>query len=247
VNCEEFQNLLHGYLDGELDLVGNLEVERHLRQCSTCPDALSRYRALRAALGHDSLYRRPTVDLRERIRSSLRAERNSRATILRRSWRPLALAASLALAAFLGWSAGRLGPGRSAEDALAQEVISSHVRSMMAGHLEDVHSSDTHSVKPWFNGRVGFSPMVMDLGQKGFPLVGGRLDFVNNQESAALVYKRNQHVINVFMWPSTAEEPLRELTRQGYIVFHWSKAGLTCWVISDLNKEELRQFVQLFL
>ena len=247
MNCEEFRNLLHGYLDGELDLERNLEIERHLERCPACPEAVSRYRALRAALGHPSLYRRPTVELRERIRSSLHPDRKSRAILLRSGWRLLAFAASLVLAAFLGWSLGRLGRGPSVEDSLAQEVVSSHVRSLMAKHLEDVHSTDTHEVKPWFNGRVGFSPMVMDLAQKGYPLVGGRLDYIDHQEAAALVYKRHQHVINVFMWPAAVDEPVRKLTRQGFHVFHWTKAGLTCWVISDLNEQELQEFVELFL
>jgi anti-sigma factor RsiW len=247
VNCEEIRDLLHGYLDGELDLVRSLEIEQHLEQCPTCTQTMSRYQRLRAALSDPSLYRRPAVDLRQRVLSSLRPARNSRATSPTIAWRPLALAASLILAAFIGWGVARLRPTQTVEDSLAQEVISSHVRSLMAQHLEDVASSDTHTVKPWFNGRVDFSPPVKDLAEQGYPLIGGRLDYVDNRPVAALVYKRHKHVINVFIWPATSdiEAPVRPLTRQGFHLFHWTSAGLAYWVISDLNEQELQQFVQL--
>jgi anti-sigma factor RsiW len=246
VNCEEIRDLLHGYLDGELDLVRSLEIEQHLGQCPTCPEAVSRYQALRTALSHPSLYRRPAADLRQRVLSSLRPAPKPRMVHLR-GWRPLALAASLVLAAFFGWGVARLRPTQTLEDSLAQEVISSHVRSLMAQHLEDVASSDTHTVKPWFNGRVDFSPPVKDLAEQGYPLIGGRLDYVDNRPVAALVYKRHKHVINVFIWPATSdvETPVRTLTRQGFHLFHWTGAGLAYWVISDLNEQELQQFVEL--
>jgi anti-sigma factor RsiW len=227
--------------------VRSLEIEQHLGQCPTCPEAVSRYQALRTALSHPSLYRRPAADLRQRVLSSLRPARKSRATSPKMAWRPLALAASLLLAGFLGWGVARLRPTQTVEDSLAQEVISSHVRSLMAQHLEDVASSDTHTVKPWFNGRVDFSPPVKDLAPEGYPLIGGRLDYVDNRPVAALVYKRHKHIINVFIWPATsdAEAPVRNLTRQGFHLFHWTGAGLAYWVISDLNEQELQQFVQL--
>jgi anti-sigma factor RsiW len=247
VNCEEIRDLLHGYLDGELDLVRSLEIERHLEECPACPEAVSRYQALRAALSHPSLYRRPTAGMRERLLASLRPARKSRATSRKMAWQPLALAASLLLAACLGWGVARLRPMQTAEDSLAQEVISSHVRSLMAQHLEDVASSDTHTVKPWFNGRVDFSPPVKDLASEGYPLIGGRLDYLDNRPVAALVYKRRQHVINVFIWPSTndVDAPLRPLARQGFHVFHWTSVGMSYWVISDLNEQELQHFVEL--
>jgi anti-sigma factor RsiW len=102
-------------------------------------------------------------------------------------------------------------------------------------------------VKPWFNGQLDFSPTVNDLANEGFPLAGGRLDYVDNHSAAALVYKRHQHVINLFIWPSTAgtEEPLRILTRQGYHAIHWTQGGFTYWAISDLNEQELQEFARL--
>jgi anti-sigma factor RsiW len=247
VTCEEFEDLVHGYLDGELDLVRSLEIEENVEDCPGCAETMSRYQALRAALSDPSLYQRPTVDLRNRVLSSLRPARNSQATSAKMAWRPLALAASLVLAAFLGWGVARLRPTQTTEDSLSQEVISSHVRSLMAEHLEDVASSDTHTVKPWFNGRVDFSPPVKDLAPEGYPLIGGRLDYMDNRPVAALVYKRHKHVINVFIWPATsdAEGPVRALARQGFHLFHWTGAGLAYWVISDLNEQELQQFVEL--
>jgi anti-sigma factor RsiW len=138
-------------------------------------------------------------------------------------------------------------PHFSAKDVLARELISSHVHSLMATHLTDVLSSDGHTVKPWFKGQLDFSPPVKNLSKEGFALVGGRLDYVGDRPVAAIVYQRRKHVINLFVWPSTSESAVSTTTqtRQGYHMINWTEGGLTFWAVSDLNEEELGEFVRL--
>ena len=133
------------------------------------------------------------------------------------------------------------------EDTLTRELISGHVRSLMANHLADVSSSDKHTVKPWFNGKLDFSPPVENLVEQGFPLVGGRLDYLDNRPVAALVYQRKKHFINVFIWPSTqsSETGTKPVTLQGYRLFQWVRSGMTFWAVSDLEESELQEFVRL--
>ncbi len=199
---------------------------------------------LQAALRGKSFHFAPPPGLRRRIESSLRDLDDTRTG--RRVWPWLALAASAALIVFSAWSLVRFWPTLE-DDRLAQEVVSSHVRSLMIDHLYDVKSTDSHTVKPWFHGKIDFAPVVVDLAEEGFPLSGGRLDYVDNRPAAILVYHRRQHVINLLIWPSTradTEEP-RALTRQGYNLLHWSRGGMTYWAVSDLNAAELRTFADL--
>jgi anti-sigma factor RsiW len=157
------------------------------------------------------------------------------------------MAAPMAAAAIVLLALLPILRGPSTEEILTREVISSHVRSLMANHLADIPSSDQHTVKPWFNGKLDFSPPVEDLAKHGFPLVGGRLDYLNNRPVAALVYKRDKHLINLFIWPSSesSESVLKSETRQGYHVFHWTRSRMTYWVVSDLEQSQLQEFVQL--
>jgi anti-sigma factor RsiW len=242
MTCADTRTLLQIYTDGELDPVRSLEVEGHLRQCPACQGACSGLRALRGVLGQAPLRYTATERLHKHIRASLRAAERAE-TSRRGPWRWLAVAASLALVAFTGWSLAKIW-GR--ED-LAREVVASHVRSLMAEHLLDVPSADQHTVKPWFRGKLNFAPPVHDLADRDFHLVGGRLDYLEDRPVAALVYQRRQHLINLFVWPAAGGTDLgsRALQRQGYNLVHWSSGGMTWWAVSDLNAQELQEFARL--
>ena len=198
----------------------------------------------------------PTLHAPEDLSQRVRAAINSAATPTRwKRWgggpyssttRWLALAASLALVAVGGTVGYQLAERRAGEGALADQVLASHVRSLMPGHLTDVVSSDQHTVKPWFNGKLDYSPPVPDFTTKGFPLRGGRLDYVGGRPVAVLVYGRRQHVINVLLWPAIADaEGPSVRTRQGYHLLHWTAGDYTWWVASDLGLSELQEFAGL--
>jgi anti-sigma factor RsiW len=238
------QTLIQGYADGELDLLGNLRAEEHLKDCTVCARDLRNHQALRVALGGGSLYFSAPATLRGRIRSAVRAASNPEPRRGSSSWRWMAVAASFALFAIAIGSFVLLRSRPSKDEFLAQEIVAGHVRSMMAGHLTDVASTDQHTVKPWFDGRLDFAPPVEDLAPRGFPLVGGRHDYAGGRPVAALVYQRRQHVINLFVWPSADESDDRNrmVVRQGYNLIHWSRAGMVYWAVSDLNLNELQEF-----
>jgi anti-sigma factor RsiW len=256
LTCEELETLLHAFVDGELDLVRSLEVECHLQGCQACARAVRGHQALQTTLRDPALYHRPPAGLEERVRASLRAGLASpsiaepRPVRIAPFWRPLALAASVALVAVLVWGILRGESQPSADQLLAQQVASSHARSLMESHIVDVASSDQHTVKPWFTKRLDFAPPVKNLADNGFPLVGGRLDYLDNRQAAALVYKRNLHDINLFIWPSArraarSPEVVAVPDHPGYQLIHWTDGDLTYWAVSDLNEKDLREFVRL--
>lgn len=245
MSCQQTHELIHGYLDGELDLVKSLEIEKHLAHCDACTQNYEALRSLQLKLSDNSLRFDPPASLEKRLRSSLRREEKPQPVIFR--WRWAFAAASVLAAVVIIWTIAAISSRQSPDDVLAQEVVASHVRSLMANHLTDVPSSDRHTVKPWFDGKLDFSPVVKDLSQQGFSLYGGRLDYIGNRPVAALVYQRRQHSINVFVWPATQAPTVngKASERQGYNVIRWSNAGMTYWAVSDLNLAELQQFVQL--
>lgn len=175
--------------------------------------------------------------LRERVRLALRARPQPR----RLSWIPVAMAAAVLLTMIGTWFVASRSDERFE---LARQVLYSHLRSLQPGHLVDVASNNTHNVKPWFNGKVNFSPPVTDPEPDSVPLIGGRLDYLHGRTVAALVYQRRLHVINVFVWPEGGSEALGERSENGYNELYWKKGGWEYWVVSDLNRDELRSFIQ---
>ncbi len=269
MNCEEAIKLIDGYLDGELDPITSQAIEQHLRDCGHCDQAYKTHGSLIHAIGNATPYFKASAELRERIQSSLRDEtaehavRNGvrgaqvlshkrqpepRSILLETPWNWLGLAAAIIFGAIIALNVVPLLQRPGADQFLATQLIASHVRSLMASHLTDVASSDQHTVKPWLDGKLDFAPAVVDLSQEGFPLIGGRLDYLDNRPVAALIYQRRKHFINLFVWPagSDAARSTKAMTRQGYQLLHWVDSDFNYWAVSDVNEEELQEFKQLF-
>jgi anti-sigma factor RsiW len=247
VNCQEVKTVIDGYVDGELGPIHNREIEQHLQGCAVCSKVYDGHQALQAAIRNSALHFKSPVALQPRIQSSLRQGREAGPTLAAMPWRWISVAASLAVVAILTWRFVPFFEGPAADNLLIQEVTADHVRSLMASHLVDIASSDRHAVKPWFTGKLDFAPSVVDLTDHGFPLIGGRLDYLDNRAVAAVIYKRREHMINVFIWPAahTSSGESKPVTHQGYQHLHWRQAGMTYWVVSDLNSRELQDFVRL--
>ena len=254
MTCDEAHGLIHAFMDGELELRASLEMEQHLKECRRCASESERLAVLRSALREKLPYYKASAALKNHISSSIhtagRTEEGSGSwlELLAAAWRwPVAAAAAAVLVAiilrgpFLGPSVG--------VDVLGREVVASHVRSLMANHLTDVLSSNQHTVKPWFEGKLDFAPSVADLSAQGFPLVGGRLDFLDGRPVAALVYRYRLHIINLFTWP--AEKPAAAVpqlgTAQGYHTAHWTQSGMEYWAVSDVAASELDRFAELVI
>lgn len=241
--CPDKEALLHGLLDGELDAANAKACEEHLKTCAGCAQAFGELQALSARLSAPGVAYRAPPALRQRIEGRLAAEARPPR---RRLWAaaPWALSAGFAaLAASLA-----VVSIQTESLTLADQLVASHVRSTLASHLVDVETSDRHVVKPWFNGKIDFAPPVLELADAGYPLVGGRLDYLDNRTVAALVYRRNRHVINLFIWPSKpglAPWP-GPAGRGGYSVAHWRSRGLEFWAVSDIDGADLQAFRKAF-
>ncbi|EDY18267.1 putative transmembrane anti-sigma factor [Chthoniobacter flavus Ellin428] len=246
MNCEQVQKLIHAHHDGELDVANTLQVDEHLADCPSCFNAVRQLSALRGALQDSELRFRAPTRLRSSITAAVeQAVRAERPAVITRPWyrQPAwSVAAVLLVACVLTLQVSF----RRSDDRLLAELTSSHVRSLMVNHLYDVASTDQHTVKPWFDGKIDFAPPVKDLRETGFPLLGGRMDFLEGRAVAALVYGRQKHFLNLFVWPSASSSPaeLRATQRNGYNVLRWSDGKMNFGLVSDLNEGEMREFVR---
>jgi len=242
---ENIRELLHAYMDGELDLANARETERHLAGCADCRGTEKAIRELRGALTCEATAYRAPAHLRRNVRAALRREAKSTRQTLS-PWLMFATGAAFAaiILGFVFFQTTRA----ARTDAIVDQVVANHVRSLLAAQLVDVVSSDQHTVKPWFDGKIDFAPKVRDLSSSGFPLVGGRLDYLDGKTVAALVYQRNKHPINLFITPApTSRSALPTVTTgRGYNVLTWINNGLKYWAVSDLNQAELQQFTGSF-
>ncbi len=249
MSCETTRPLIEAYVDGELDLVRAVEIEQHLQGCAACTRVYRNQQALHTAIASaaGALYYTAPVGLQKRIRESVRKAEPDRSIRWVLPWRNLSLVAAVAVLLLASWAVLRFASAPTGDALLAQEVVAGHVRSLQANHLGDVISTDQHTVKPWFDGKIDFAPPVNDFAAQGFPLWGGRLDYLDNRPVAALVYQKQKHFINVFIWPATqgGSPAPQALTEQGYNLEHWVQGGMNYWVISDVNSADLHTFVQL--
>jgi mycothiol system anti-sigma-R factor len=249
VNCDFTRTVLHGYLDGELDASRAAEFEHHLETCRECTTALESEESLRSSVQRSGLYENAPAALRKKIRASLDAATASPAAIRIPAWRWLAVAATILVVASVSWFSLRRGGKDSASTApfTVAELIDAHVRSLQPGHLTDVASTDQHTVKPWFNGKLAFVPPVRDFANDGFPLIGGRLDVLGGQNVAALVYTRRKHIINVFVMPTREPDtPIHPPgLRQGYQWRHWRRQGMEYCAVSDVSDSDIYELAQL--
>jgi anti-sigma factor RsiW len=244
IDHAQIPELLHPYVDGELDLVTSQEIERHLRTCEDCRRVEEQIRALRDTVTGDSPAYRAPAHLRKNVSAAIRREAKESGRGV--SWPRLVLATGT-VCTVLFFAAALFQTTRSTRDTLVDQVIGNHVRSLLAAHLVDVASSDQHTVKPWFDGKIDFAPPVRDLSSDGFPLAGGRLDYLNGKTVVALVYQRNKHPINLFISPAPASRDTAPefINRRGYSLFHWTHGEMDYWAVSDLNQTDLRHFADL--
>jgi len=242
MKCEEAEVLLHALIDDELDAGHARAIETHVAACRRCAAQLRDYRDMRGALTRTKLSFDAPAELKRRIDARLPAPaRPDRRSLLK----GFAAGAGLSSAIAAGVLIAVMRTDRDSR--IMAEVVSAHLRSLQADHLTDVLSSDQHTVKPWFNGRLDVAPPVVDLTALGFTLIGGRLDYIDGKPVAALVYRRRAHVINLFVTERANDQRGATMeTVQGFNVRHWGESGLSLWAISDLNAEELEDFGRKF-
>jgi anti-sigma factor RsiW len=234
----------HAYLDDQLEPDLLARIQEHLRGCVACTQVYERQRAMNSVVRQHAHYHTAPRHLARSIRSNLRAHAELERPRRRIAWGWFASGAAFACAATLTVSLTLFQLGETSS--LDQELVAAHIRSLMVNHLTDVVSSDQHTVKPWFDGKLDMSPPVVDLVADGFPLIGGRLDYLDQRPVVALVYGRRKHLINLFIWPEAGSVPPRNEARQGYNVLRWTAGGMEYAAVSDVALGDLDEFQKLF-
>ncbi len=246
MNHDEAEKLLSPYRDGELDLSTCLKLEGHLEGCAICQQRLAGEEAWVNLIQTETPRFAPSPFLKTRILAALKEEKSTASTLS--WWRmfgPGALYATIGAFAVVVLAISVLSSSRGMPE-VDEEAVANHVRSLQVNHLMDVASTDQHTVKPWFAGKLDYSPQVVDLTSSGYPLIGGRLDVLDHREVAAIIYQRRKHYINLFIWPSGAEGLNGRLyTLNGYHALGWSRSGMNYLAVSELGEKEMREFVKM--
>ncbi len=248
MQCREAHEVLSALLDDEVAAEQQQAAKAHIASCSLCAEVARDYRRIGDKLRAVARVPAP-ADLGAKVRARLAAEARTVMSAARFDWRHLAQQAAVlvlvsGLSGLLSW---HLAQSTFETRRLERDVVAAHVRSLLQDGSVQIASSQSHTVKPWFNGRIEFAPTVKDLTAEGFPLLGGRLDYIDNRRIAVLVYKRRLHVINVFMWPADGDgrtAPTASML-QGYNAITWTTGGMTFWAVSDLNAKELGDLQRL--
>ena len=247
MDCVRASELLSGYLDNELDAIHVEKIEAHLKDCAACREQHEQALRLQSLVRERAPRYGAPAHLRSKILASVRSVQPGGRV---RGWIPAgwfqfggALAATVLLSSAITYYS--ILPSNT--DPIVDEVVATHVRSLITNHLTDVASSDQHTVKPWFNGKLDFAPPVMDLEAQGFPLAGGRIDYVNGRPIAALLYRHRQHWVSVFIWPDqhVVISAPRSFSKRGYDITQWSTDGLIFSVVSDIAAKEQGELVAL--
>ena len=249
MRCASSRPLFELHLDGELSASESAEIQEHIENCAACDGLYRHLEHLQSDIRMQAPRHTAPAHLQQRIQAALRNATASEPQARPLRWNWMAVAASILLLVSMAWNIASLRSRNSAaKDVLAQQVLSSHLRSLMGTQLLDVPSSDQHTLKPWFKGKLNFSPDVKDFSSQGFRLVGGRVEYISERPVAALVYQRRQHFINLFTWPSlsSSQSAYSEMKRSGYNLVSWTEDGMTCWAVSDLQASELEQFAELY-
>jgi anti-sigma factor RsiW len=248
MTCERALEILDAFVDSELDAVTTRDMEWHLQECAACARQLAARKAMqRSLLQHLPRYRAPEdlsmpVGLMQPVRENF--------------WRAAAFSVAacliVAIAVILWFLLSTAPQARPNDVALASWIVNNHLRSLQlgaeGGRLIEIASSDRHTVKPWFAGKLPFAPIVRDLTAQGFPLVGGRVEMIDREPAAALVYRRDKHWVSLIMWPASSPDSLAVSipAEAGYHVIHWIQDGMNCWAVTDAETEELRKFTDAF-